>query len=53
MSYQEALQASGVDVHAFESFGSYQGTWLAHVTYAGETGLIEGSFGSCSPCRKA
>lgn len=48
--YQEALEAAGVTVHAFEQFGSYQGDWIAHVTYGKQTGYIFGSFGSCSGC---
>jgi hypothetical protein len=50
MSYQTALEAAGAEVHAFDYFGDYQGTWVAKVTYKGETGWIEGSYGSCSGC---
>ena|ERR1700758_3187389 len=50
MGYQTALEAAGAEVHAFQEFGDYQGTWLAKVTYDGETGWIEGSYGSCSGC---
>lgn len=50
MSYQEALEAAGATVTHFDSFGSYQGDWLALVTYDGRTGWIKGSFGSCSGC---
>ena len=50
MSYQEALEAAGATVHAFEFFGSYQGDWWAKVTYNGETGWVHGSYGSCSGC---
>lgn len=48
--YKEALEAAGATVHAYEAFGSYQGDWLAHVTYNGITGLVRGSYGSCSYC---
>lgn len=50
MSYQRALEAAGATVHDFTEFGSYQGTWLARVTFNGTTGWIEGSYGSCSGC---
>lgn len=50
MGYSTALEAAGAEVHAFEHFGDYQGTWLAKVTYNGETGYVEGSYGSCSGC---
>ncbi len=45
MGYREALEAAGCEVHDFKEFGSYQGTWLAHVTHDGQTGFIEGSYG--------
>lgn len=50
MSYELALQAAGAQVEAFESFGSYQGDWLAKVFYKGETLYVRGAFGSCSGC---
>lgn len=50
MSYQEAMQAAGAEVHEFNEFGSYQGDWWAKVTYNGQTGWVTGSYGSCSPC---
>jgi hypothetical protein len=50
MRYQNALEAAGATVHDFTEFGSYQGTWLARITYNGITGWIEGSYGSCSGC---
>ena len=50
MSYQEALVAAGARVVAFESFGSWQGEWVALVEYRGERGWVQGSFGSCSHC---
>jgi len=50
MSYTQALEAAGANVLAYEEFGSYQGDWYAKVEYKGETGWINGSFGSCSGC---
>ena len=50
MSYQSALEAAGAAVREFESFGSYQGEWVAVVEYKGERGWVQGSFGSCSHC---
>lgn len=50
MSYQLSLETAGAVVHAFEEFGSYQGDWIAKVTYNGETGWVQGSYGSCSVC---
>jgi hypothetical protein len=50
MSYETALEAAGAVVHDFQSFGSYQGDWLAKVTYQGVTGFVRGSYGSCSGC---
>lgn len=50
MGYLEAMEAAGATVHEFKEFGSYQGTWLALVTYNGNTGWIEDSYGSCSGC---
>lgn len=51
MSYHQALEAAGADVHAFGSFGSYQGDWWALlVTADGVRGWVHGSFGSCSGC---
>ena len=50
MSYKLALEAAGVTVNDFQEFGSYQGAWVAHVTYGGEKGFIVGSYGSCSGC---
>src|SRR6185312_7049306 len=48
--YQEAMEAAGAVVHAYEEFGDYQGSWYAKVTYQGETGWVEGAYGSCSGC---
>jgi hypothetical protein len=50
MGYSEAMETAGATVHEFKEFGSYQGTWLALVTYNGNTGWIEDSYGSCSGC---
>jgi hypothetical protein len=50
MGYQEAMEAAGAEVHAFEYFGSYQGDYLAKVAYEGKTFFVHGSYGSCSGC---
>lgn len=50
MSYEQALAAAGAQVISFESFGSWQGEWVALVDYRGERGWVQGSFGSCSHC---
>lgn len=50
MSYKEALEAAGAEVHQYKDFGSYQGDWFALVTYKGERGWVSGSYGSCSGC---
>jgi hypothetical protein len=50
MSYQDALTAAGATVISFESFGSWQGEWVALVEYRGERGWVQGSFGSCDHC---
>lgn len=50
MGYQEAMEAAGAEVLAFESFGSYQGDWWALVRFDGRTGWVRGSYGSCSGC---
>jgi hypothetical protein len=50
MSYQDALEAAGAKVLQFEQFGSYQGEWFALVEFNGETGWVNGSYGSCSGC---
>lgn len=47
MSYQQALEAAGATVYAFEYFGSYQGEWIAKI---GEDEYILGGYGSCSGC---
>ena len=50
MGYRSALEAAGAKVLDFEQFGSYQGTWIAHVELDGVRGFVSGSFGSCSYC---
>lgn len=50
MSYSSALEAAGATVLQFEQFGSYQGDWFALVSYNGEIGWVNGSYGSCSHC---
>jgi hypothetical protein len=50
MSYKAAMEAAGARVIAFETFGSYQGDWFAHVEYTGVTGIVQGCYGSCSHC---
>jgi hypothetical protein len=50
MSYEQSLEAAGATILEFESFGSWQGEWVALVEYRGERGWVQGSFGSCSHC---
>lgn len=50
MSYQLALEAAGFKTIEFKEFGSYQGEWIAYGEYGGETGFVEGYYGSCSGC---
>ena len=50
MSYQQALEAAGAKVLAFQEFGDWQGSWVAFVEYNGERGWIHGWFGSCDHC---
>lgn len=47
MSYQEALEAAGANVELFETFGSYQGEWIAKI---GPNEYVMGTYGSCSGC---
>lgn len=49
MSYQQALEATGVKVLAFEETGDYQGTWFA-LTDNKEFPIVIGDYGSCSGC---
>jgi len=50
MAHEEALKLAGFEVHAFAEFGSYQGDFLAKITYKGRDGYIHDYFGSCSFC---
>lgn len=50
MSYKLTLEKAGAKVLDFESFGSYQGTWLAYVEFNNQKGIVRGYFGSCSYC---
>jgi hypothetical protein len=50
MSYEQALEAAGAKVLQFEQFGSYQGEWFALVELNGETGWVNGWYGSCTGC---
>lgn len=50
MSYKHSLEAAGARVIAFEHFGDWQGSWIALVEYRGETGWVQGAFGSCTAC---
>lgn len=50
MGYREALEAAGATVLAYEEFGSYQGDWLAKVSFQGDTFWVCDCFGSCSGC---
>jgi hypothetical protein len=50
MGYKETMEMAGATVHSFREFGSYQGDWLAKVTWKGELGFVRGSYGSCSGC---
>jgi len=50
MSYKMAMERAGAEILAFQSFGSYQGDWLAKVKYEGRTYWVHGNYGSCSGC---
>ena len=50
MGYEQAMEAAGANVLAFERFGSYQGDWWAKVEYEGKTYWVHGYYGSCSGC---
>jgi len=50
MSYQEAIEKADAKIHAFQSFGSYQGDWWAKVTFKEATGWVYGYYDSCSVC---
>ena len=49
-NYQWAMELAGAKILAFESFGDYQGTWIAKVIYNNSIRWISGSYGSCSGC---
>ena len=48
--YRDALVAAGANVISFATFGDWQGKWVALVTYLGNHGWVQGSFGSCDHC---
>lgn len=48
--YKFALEVAGAKVLAYQTFGSYQGDWLAKVEYEGQQFWIHDYFGSCSGC---
>ena len=50
MGYCEAMEAAGAKVHDYGTFGDYQGSWWALVTFEGQTGWASGWYGSCSGC---
>lgn len=50
MSYEQAMEAAGAKVLAFEQFGSYQGDWWALVEFQDKRGFVHGYYGSCSGC---
>ena len=50
MDYSDVLKMAGATVHAYREFGSYQGDWLAKVTFNGREGWIRDYYGSCSGC---
>ena len=51
MGYKLALEAAGWQVHAFQSFGCYSGTWLAAVSKdGGPREVIRDTYGSCALC---
>ena len=50
MSYEQALEAAGARVLAFQEFGDWQGSWVALVECQGQRGWVQGAFGSCDHC---
>lgn len=49
--YHLALDCAGVEVLDYETFGSYQGQWIAKVRFPnGETYFVSDYYGSCSGC---
>jgi len=49
-NYKGVLELVGATVHAYRCFGSYQGDWLAKITWKGTDGWVRGGYGSCSGC---
>jgi len=49
-SYPMALSVAGYAVHRYQSFGSYQGEWVAEVEKDGDRFWIKSYYGSCSGC---
>lgn len=50
MSYEKCLELAGATVHDSRHFGSYQGEWIAVVTFEGHYGFVWDYFGSCTGC---
>jgi hypothetical protein len=50
LTYKGALEAAGATVLAYETFGSYEGRWIALVNYNGQPGWVSDYYGSCSGC---
>lgn len=50
MGYSSALIAAGAEVVDFNTFGDWQGTWIAEVKYNGQHGYVVGFYGSCTGC---
>jgi hypothetical protein len=50
MSYELALKTAGAKIYKMEYFGSYQGDWIALVSYQGKLGWVHDYFGSCALC---
>lgn len=48
--YETCIELAGAKVIVFKEFGSYQGDWWGKVEYKGNTGWVNGSYGSCSVC---
>lgn len=48
--YNGMLEIAGAKVIAYQSFGSYQGDWIAEVVYNGKHGYVHSYYGSCSGC---
>jgi hypothetical protein len=49
-TYEEIVDSWGYVVHAFETFGSYQGDHVALIEGEPGVGLIVFGYGSCSGC---